>query len=241
MKRPHAESSKNLPQYRIRPAAPRTVGTRNAICPMSRSKPPSLSRTKAENFMRATALCAAKLSVASNKLSTETEARNWLQAVIVGRLRQDQIVRDIGDCDHLSDLLVMVQSGRRIIRNRALSVLAGKKGISGRATSRIIGVDPRSYYKYLTLYQKEGIVGLLIRKPSSNRKFDSDPLKQAVFSLLHEPPSNHKINRATWRMADLSEVLAQKGHQACPDVIRKIIKDAGYRWRNTPLRFSPVQ
>ena len=32
-------------------------------------------------------------------------------------------------------------------------------------------------------------------------------------------------------MSDLSRVLRETGHAACPEVIRKIIKAAGYRWR----------
>ena len=32
-------------------------------------------------------------------------------------------------------------------------------------------------------------------------------------------------------MPDLSRVLRETGHAACPDVIRKITKAAGYRWR----------
>ena len=32
-------------------------------------------------------------------------------------------------------------------------------------------------------------------------------------------------------MADLSRVLRETGRPACPEVIRKITKAAGYRWR----------
>jgi hypothetical protein len=65
----------------------------------------------------------------------------------------------------------------------------------------------------------------------STRKFDDEAIKQAVFQTLHEPPSNHGINRTTWIMPDLSRILRENGHPACPEVIRKITKAAGYRWR----------
>ena len=71
----------------------------------------------------------------------------------------------------------------------------------------------------------------LQRKTNSNRKFDDEEVKQAVFRLLHEPPSNYGINRTTWIMPDLARVLRETGHPACPEVIRKITKAAGYRWR----------
>ena len=54
------------------------------------------------------------------------------------------------------------------------------------------------------------------------RKFNDETVKQAVFRLLHEPPSNHGINRTTWIMSDLTRVLRETGHPACPQVIRKM-------------------
>jgi len=51
----------------------------------------------------------------------------------------------------------------------------------------------------------------------------------AVFSLLHQPPSNFGINRTTWKMADLSRIMKETGEPAGEDVIREIVKQAGYR------------
>ena len=36
-------------------------------------------------------------------------------------------------------------------------------------------------------------------------------------------------------MEDFRAVLAKCGHSACPDVLRKILKDAGYRWRKAKV------
>jgi hypothetical protein len=66
---------------------------------------------------------------------------------------------------------------------------------------------------------------------SKRRKFDNAEVKQAVFALLHQPPNNFGINRTTWKMADLSRVMKDTGQPAGEDVIRKIVKSAGYRWR----------
>ena len=43
------------------------------------------------------------------------------------------------------------------------------------------------------------------------------------------------INRTTWKMADLKRVLEDQGQKACSQVIRKIIKSAGYTWRKARL------
>ena len=56
-------------------------------------------------------------------------------------------------------------------------------------------------------------------------------VKQAIFGVLHEPPSNYGINRTTWTMPDLERVLRETGRPACREVIRKVTKAAGYRWR----------
>ncbi len=56
-------------------------------------------------------------------------------------------------------------------------------------------------------------------------------MKDAIFALLHEPPSNYDINRTTWKMVDFKEIVAKNGYPACPEVIRNITKSAGYRWR----------
>src|SRR5947199_8569523 len=69
------------------------------------------------------------------------------------------------------------------------------------------------------------------RQTKSTRKFDNEAVKQAVFGILHEPPSNYGINRTTWIMPDLSLVLRDTAQPACPEVIRKITKAPGYRWR----------
>jgi DDE superfamily endonuclease len=60
---------------------------------------------------------------------------------------------------------------------------------------------------------------------------DDGELKSAIFSILHEPPSNNGINRTAWIMADLCGVLAKIGKPACPGVVRTITKAAGYKWR----------
>jgi hypothetical protein len=62
-------------------------------------------------------------------------------------------------------------------------------------------------------------------------KSENAAVKSAVFKVVHEPPSNYGINRTTWTMAHLVRVLRETGQPACPEVIRKIARAAGYRWR----------
>ena len=94
-----------------------------------------------------------------------------------------------------------------------------------------LGIDKKTCRKYLRLSSRAGAAALFARQTKSSRKFDDEAVKKAVFGLLHEPPRNYGINRTSWNMADFCRVLREKGQPACPDVIRKITKAAGYRWR----------
>jgi hypothetical protein len=95
-----------------------------------------------------------------------------------------------------------------------------------------VNIDKKSYRKYLQRFECGDYTELFVRRINPTRKFDDEAVKNAVFGLLHEPPSNFGINRTTWIMlADLSRVLREAGRPACPEVIRKITKAAGYRWR----------
>ena len=60
---------------------------------------------------------------------------------------------------------------------------------------------------------------------------DDQVKKQAVFALLHVPPSTHCINRTTWRMTDLQKILREQGEPLGLAKIREIIKKAGYSWK----------
>jgi transposase len=69
--------------------------------------------------------------------------------------------------------------------------------------------------------------------PSWNitKKTDDPKYKEAIFSILHAPPSSYGLNRSSWRMEDIKSVMAEQGLQLSMSNIRKIIKDAGYRFR----------
>jgi hypothetical protein len=63
------------------------------------------------------------------------------------------------------------------------------------------------------------------------KKADELIYKEAVFKILHSPPRLHGFNRTTWRMQDLQNILATQGVGIAFCNIRKIIRNAGYRFR----------
>ena len=133
----------------------------------------------------------------------------------------------------LEDLLLY--EGHLSERNRSMVVLASRRGLSQRTICAFLGISATSCSKYLRTFARGGEAALFARQTKSNRKFDDEAIKKAVFGLLHEPPSNYGINRTTWIMADLRRVLRETGRPACPEVIRMITKAAGYRWRKARI------
>lgn len=189
-----------------------------------------LSEARLRRFMHIARDFSERTSGNQPTLSAEESLRHWLNSIAVGRISNSEISRWTGPLEDLSELMDIVNSGNRIMRNRALSVLAVKSGQPLRRTANALGINRKSCRRYIGLHSDFGASGLLHRKRASNRKVDDEQLKAKLFEILHEPPSTYNINRTTWRMADLREVLCQQGHPACEDVLRTIIRKAGYRW-----------
>jgi DDE superfamily endonuclease len=80
-------------------------------------------------------------------------------------------------------------------------------------------------------FEQGGTAALFTRHAHYTRKADDPRMKQAVFTLLHEPPASHDINRTTWKMADLVHVLHTQDCAVCSHIVRQITTAAGYKWR----------
>jgi len=158
-------------------------------------------------------------------------AFEWMRAILQKKVRPEALRQEIGDVPDIASLLDCLYDGRLSDRNRSMVVLASRRGLSGCTVCEFLGIDMKTHRKYLRTFGNGGHAALFARRTKSSHKFDNEAVKQAVFGLLHEPPSNYGINRTTWVMPDLSRILRERGQPACPEVIRKITRAAGYRWR----------
>ena len=185
-------------------------------------------------------LCqAARMIKATAKPNERVQAYHaqfeWVRSLLQNEIDAEVLCHEIGDVPDIAILLHHLYNGRLSERNRSAVALAGRRGLSQRMISRVLGIDPRSCSKYLRTFDRGGAAALFAHHTKSNRKVDDETLKKTVFALLHEPPSNYDINRTTWIMPDLRRVLREKGQSACPEVIRTIMKAAGYRWRKARI------
>jgi transposase len=197
---------------------------------LSRADPPVTSRSTGQFFRDA-----GRVMNVAPKPDKREQARQaayeWMRLVLQKEISTDTLRQEIGDIADIAALLDHLYGGRLSDRNRSMVVLADRRGLSVGVVSDFLGIDKKTHRKYCRTFENGGHAALFARRTNSTRKFDHQEVKQAVFSLLHEPPSNYGINRTTWIMRDLSRVLREKGQPACPDVIRAITSASGYRWR----------
>jgi transposase len=175
---------------------------------------------------------AAKETRATARLRAKQLAFDWMRKVLQCEASFDDLAGELGELPGLDDLLTDVAEGRLSVRNRALAVLARERGFSLADVCEFLHLSKKSVLKYCRCYRLGGTELLLARRISKTTKFDKETNKQAIFSLLHTPPSTYGINRTTWRMIDLQGVLRRQGLPLCKDVIRTVIKQAGYKWRS---------
>jgi transposase len=198
---------------------------------LSRAEPPVISKSHAEQFFRAVSRVTDVAPKPDERAQSRQAACEWMRAVLQKDIDFNTLRQELRDLPDLPALLHRLYDGRLSDRNRSMVVLANRRGLSSSTLCGFLGIDKKTYRKYLRAFEKGGHAALFARQSKSTRKFDDEAVKQAVFRILHEPPSTYGINRTTWIMPDLTRVLRDTGQSACPDVIRKITKEAGYRWR----------
>jgi hypothetical protein len=121
--------------------------------------------------------------------------------------------RELGDIPDLAVLLQHLHNGRLRDRNRAMVVLATHRKIPSKTICAFLGVAKAFVLKYRNKFKTSGTAAIFAPQTKSNRKIDDSDLRNAVFGLLHEPPTNHGINRTSWTMPLLSRVLKENGRQ----------------------------
>src|SRR5450759_1676168 len=126
-------------------------------------------------------------------------------------LQNDQdkktIYRDLDGIPELSVLLQHLHNGRLSDRNRSMVALASHRKITSQTICVFLGVGKAFVRKYRNKFNRSGVAALFARKTKSSCKIDSEVLRKATFSLLHEPPAKHGINRTSWTMPLLCKVL----------------------------------
>ena len=157
--------------------------------------------------------------------------RDWMLGVLQGKFPVADLGPRLKRPEDLDLLIDAIADGGLNRRNKALAILARHRGIPRRSISRFLHITPKTVTAYCLVYRLYGCERLMEGFYRRVRKSDDELLANTLFAVLHTPPKAHGINRTTWIMPDLRRVLAEKGQPACAQVIRRIIRDAGYTWR----------
>ncbi|MEO9824204.1 MAG: IS630 family transposase [Paracoccaceae bacterium] len=120
----------------------------------------------------------------------------------------------------------------RLSEKEKLSVieLTRKSKASVRATLERIGIPRSSYYRWVRQWSDAGTLQNCVRAPDYCCVADRPDVKKVVFQVMHAPPSDFVFNRTTWKMDELQEAIEKSGVRVGKHSIRRIVKDAGYRW-----------
>jgi len=158
------------------------------------------------------------------------EAFEWMNSLQQGAIGLSLLEKQLGQVSELKRLLAIIRDGRLSQRKRVITALATERGIRNSLVSSFLHLSRKSVLRYRRLFQEGSATGLFKRATVWSKSQD-DRIKQRVFALLHSPPHAFGINRSSWKMADLQKVLRAQGLLLSRDLIRKIIHEAGYKWR----------
>lgn len=126
------------------------------------------------------------------------------------------------------------KNARLTPRGREVMVSRLERGERPIDVAKSLSVSTNTLYKWRNRFREEGITGLSDRssRPKACRTSlaDEEDMKEQLFRILHSPPSEYGFNRTTWKINDLQQALEKTGVRIGRHAVRKIIKDAGYRW-----------
>jgi transposase len=157
----------------------------------------------------------------------EISRHRWLEwlASLAKRKVSDDLPKDL-----LAEVIPSAHS-RSI---KAMTLLAKHQGFSNNEIANFLSISRVSVRRYIKEYADGGASTLFSRAPRPLLT-DDENIQKAIFNLLHEPPSTHGFNRTTWKMCDLKATLKLQGHDIGYEIIRRIIKNAGFRWRSAKV------
>jgi transposase len=153
---------------------------------------------------------------------------SWIEQVFVADDPLSRITTDVPAASTPGCFAERLRYGCLRDRKKAMAVLARLKGIRLHTVAESLDLTPNTVIRYTTTFAGGGVDALFQARQS---RVHDEEHQGAVFALLHSPPSSYGINRTTWRMEDLHNVLAETGHRVSESRIRRIIRAGGFRWR----------
>ncbi len=157
----------------------------------------------------------------------------WFLKILQGGFDLTDLIRDFDAVlpkQEVEELYGCILDRPLRFRRKAICILALLKGIPKTYISDYLFVNRSTLEGYIAKYKSGGVKRLLNHKsPKPVKNYEKPSYKNAVFSILHSPPSYHGFNRTTWKQSDLQEVMAKQKLPISRRYIAKIIHNAGYK------------
>jgi len=166
---------------------------------------------------------------------SDIEPIRWMLRPMQNKYPLTEAKNELGQVAGLATLLEEAVSAKKRERNHAISILAQCRGIRRSTIARFLQISRSSVYRHWERFQTPDMGVLSRGRQSKTVKANNKANIEAVFSVLHSPPSEFGINRTSWRMADLKKCLAECGVFLGQATIRRIVKTAGYTWRRAKV------
>jgi hypothetical protein len=148
----------------------------------------------------------------------QNEAFEWMRAVQQTAIPRSILEKQLGHVMELRKVLKGMRNGPSPQRKKAMAVLFLERGIKCSLVRSVLHLSRRSARNYWERYRYGSTIALFAKRMNARRKCEDDRIKQALFSLLHSPPSVHGINRTTWKMSNPQRILREQGHSTSRDL-----------------------
>lgn len=170
-------------------------------------------------------------------IANDDAAGRWMLAVLCGtQLPQKTTEEDKGAPINTECLFRYVRDGNFSQRRTALCILAHLRGIEKRLIINLVGISEDTYTRYLTLFAARDEKQLFTRTRKSSTDFVGRQSK--ILALLHQPPASHGVNRTSWNLETLRQVLAKDGIQLSKSTISKAIRQTGFKSRKARAKLT---
>src|ERR1700736_5733525 len=123
---------------------------------LSRADPPVISRSRTEQFFRDAGRVISVAPKPDRRGQARQAAFEWMRAVLQKQISPDALRHVIGDIPDIVALLDRLYVGRLSDRNRSMVVLASSRGLDCGTVRAFLGIDVKTYRKYLRTFENGG-------------------------------------------------------------------------------------
>jgi len=143
-----------------------------------------------------------------------------------------RLMKKLMQSDFLAYVAPNLKSSSKKYRRRALIITFSLLGIHVQTIADFVRFTPHAIKRFMRRYRAKKFIDLF-GDSSKPRRFEDEAVKNRLFAIMHAPPGDYDINRTTWTITLLRDVLRAEGVRISEDNISKMIRAEGYVFRKT--------